>query len=122
MPHALNSIQAIREQSRFLRLWKKEALNAAKARNKLAEKEEVAEDDGSDGEENGVEQADYDVEKILKKRVVGGRRELLIKWVGDPTPTWEPYENADGCPDRLDEFMRDDDDGFEEDEGEFDSD
>lgn len=35
----------------------------------------------------------YRVEKILSKRTKGGRKELLIKFIGYNEPEWIPEEN-----------------------------
>ena len=43
------------------------------------------------------------VEKILKKRFVGGTPEYLLKWEGYPEPTWEPKELLD-CTELLAQF------------------
>ena len=37
-----------------------------------------------DGEE------EWEVKRILRKRVKGRQRQVLIKWKGYFTPTWEP--------------------------------
>ena len=37
-----------------------------------------------DGEE------EWEVERILRKRVKGRQRQVLVKWKGYFTPTWEP--------------------------------
>jgi hypothetical protein len=37
----------------------------------------------------------YAVEKILRRRMTGGRKEYLVKWVGYASSenSWEPEEN-----------------------------
>lgn len=54
-------------------------------------------------EENG--DGDYEVEKILKKRVKNGKVEYYLKWQGFGMEdcTWEPRENLT-CEDMIDQF------------------
>lgn len=49
----------------------------------------------------------FSVEKIVSKRVVGGKTQYLLKWKGYDSDenTWEPEENLD-CQDLLEEFNR----------------
>ena len=49
----------------------------------------------------------FSVEKIISKKVVGGKTEYLLKWKGYDSDenTWEPEENLD-CQDLLDEFNK----------------
>lgn len=58
-------------------------------------------DAGSDAEP----EEEYTVEKILDKRLRGGKTEYLIKWEGYPDSenTWEPEDNLD-CPDLIQGF------------------
>ena len=47
----------------------------------------------------------YSVEKIVKKRIVEGKVQYLLKWMNYPDSdnTWEPEENLD-CPDLITQF------------------
>ena len=49
----------------------------------------------------------FSVEKIVSKKVVGGKTIFLLKWKGYDSDenTWEPEENLD-CQDLLEEFKR----------------
>ena len=47
----------------------------------------------------------YSVEKIVKKRIVEGKVQYLLKWMNysESENTWEPVENLD-CPDLIEQF------------------
>ena len=62
-------------------------------------------------EENGeVEEEEFVVENILKKRIVKkGKVEYLIKWKNFDKPeddTWEPAENIEGYKDLIDDYEK----------------
>lgn len=54
----------------------------------------------------------YVVERILDERILGGKKELLIQWVGWDEPNWEPAENVDRCEELLQQFNEELDPGF----------
>ncbi len=49
--------------------------------------------------------AEYKVERILDKKIVGGKVFYFIKWFGYDIreATWEPTENLN-CPKKIDDF------------------
>ena len=48
----------------------------------------------------------YEVEKIIKRRIVRGRREYLIKWKGysEKESTWEPLSHLKYIQQTVKEF------------------
>ena len=57
--------------------------------------------------EDEPEEEVFSVEKIISKKVVGGKTQYLLKWKGYDTDdnTWEPEDNLD-CQDLLEEFNK----------------
>ena len=58
--------------------------------------------DASDAE------VEYEVEKILDKRIKKGKTEYYIKWKGydnEEDNTWEPQENLD-CEDKIQDYEK----------------
>ncbi|XP_016949374.1 uncharacterized protein LOC108024107 [Drosophila biarmipes] len=64
----------------------------------------------SDGGESPFDDQDpeFQVEKIVGKRFLNGRPQVLVKWEGYPPEqsTWEPLEEMDKCLDLLSNFER----------------
>ena len=59
-------------------------------------------DDEEEEEEGGADE--YEVEKILEKREIGGLLEYKVKWRGwdaEEDMTWEPADNLGGSEDLI---------------------
>ena len=58
----------------------------------------------ADGE--GAEE--FEVERILSRRVVRGQEQFLVRWKGYGSfdDTWEPRANLKNAPERLREFLQ----------------
>lgn len=54
-----------------------------------------------------VEEDIFIVEKILRKKITGGKTYYFLKWSGYPDSenTWEPVDNLD-CPELIEDFER----------------
>lgn len=67
-------------------------------------------ENGHRGEEEDAESADdgevaeWEVEKILKKRKGEGGPEYLVKWLGWEEGTWEPHKNLESSQGLIDKF------------------
>jgi len=68
-------------------------------------------EDGADEEDATTDEEDvYQVEKILKSRMVRGKKQYYVKWVGyndEADNTWEPLANLCGCEELLANFEAD---------------
>ena len=76
----------------------KESAKKKKAAKKAAASSDEEEEDGAD---------EYEVEKILEKREIGGLLEYKVKWRGweaEGDMTWEPAGNLGGSEDLIREF------------------
>ncbi|VDK58482.1 unnamed protein product [Anisakis simplex] len=83
----------------------KGAGNADRGRDKCDE--QIDNDDSSNDTGSEKSEDQYDVEKILRKRVRrNGKVEYLIKWKGYPEEdsTWEPAENCVSAPEAIKAF------------------
>lgn len=68
--------------------------------------QQVMSDSNPSGSDAGSEEEeDYVVEKIIDRRVKGGKVEYFLKWKGydEEQNTWEPKENLE-CPELIKEF------------------
>lgn len=69
---------------------------------------ETYDSDEEESDQSDIEnQPEYEVEQVIDKRVIKGKLQYFLKWVGyDPTHnTWEPIDVM-CCPDLVQEFER----------------
>lgn len=61
----------------------------------------------ADDENGATEEEEYEVEKVVDKRIHKGKVEYLLKWKGYSSDdnTWEPKDSLE-CPELLQEYER----------------
>ena len=58
----------------------------------------------SDPEPESNPEVEYEIEKVLKKRLRKGKPEYFVKWKGYDETTWEPLENLKNAKSLIDKF------------------
>ena len=77
----------------------RKSVGKEKTKNISEEKEEEDEDNDED-DVGGIEEVDYEVEKVVDKKGTGKNLLYLVKWKGWDLPedqTWEPLENLENA-------------------------
>jgi len=76
---------------------------------------EEKEQEGKEGKEEEEEEEllcisfpeqEWEVEKILSRKVYQGRIYYKVQWIGSSETTWEPFKNLIGCKELLAEFHK----------------
>jgi hypothetical protein len=69
------------------------------------EEEEENDEEDNNNEQHNDDCREYEVEKILKKRIgVDGRLWVRVKWLGYAKPSWEPFINVRNALEKYEEF------------------
>ena len=77
-----------------------------------SDSEYIASEDNGDNGNSGSEDDDqqnriheeYEVESLLKMKMINGKTNYLVKWIGFKKPTWEETSNLIGYQDLIREF------------------
>ena len=88
-----------KEKRKISKELKKSKLVGAQTSDKTKEKKVRQKKEKEEVEE-------YEVEKILDKRLMKGKVEFLVKWIGWEEGTWEPVKNLEGSQNLIDIFEK----------------